>query len=128
MNQFETFVLLHRVQCSSIEEEEEKLQELHKFVETTTLLSGWIALACLQRNYIQAAQSCVAVYFLFKEKIYLTYEQLKRYLDERGSEYEDLFFYTCWEDYQQNRQEMISQGIILDIYDYRATVYNAWHV
>lgn len=117
LNEFEISVLLHRVQCSSKEEEEEKLQELHKLVDKTILFAGWIALACLQRNYIHAAESCVGVYFLFKEKIYLTYEQLKEYLEERNSDYEDLFFFSAWEEYQQNRQDMISQGIYLDIYE-----------
>ena len=57
-----------------------------------------------------------ALFYLFKEKLYLTYNQLKKLLEERGKEYEDLLFYAWWEDYQKNEQELRSQGLLIDPY------------
>lgn len=35
-------------------------------------------------------------------------------MKKRGTEYEDVHFYTLWEDYEKNQQELRAKGLILD--------------
>lgn len=112
--EFEINVLLHAIRCSSTDEAGEKLKEVTRLADQFTLSTGLIGVAILSRDYKTALTIGTALYFLVKERTFVTLQELKTLLKERGKDYEDVHFYSLWEDYQKNQQELRSKGVILD--------------
>jgi hypothetical protein len=114
--EFEINVLMNAIHCSSTEETGEKLKEITKLADQFALSAGLIGIAIFSRDYKTTLQLSAALYFLVKERTFVTLQELKNILKERGKDYEDLHFYSLWEDYQKNQQELRSKGITLDSY------------
>ncbi len=115
LNDFEIKVMMNAIQCSSKEEQDKKLKELEGFVNGLVLSTGVITIAIFSKDYKTAAISATALFFLLKEKLWMTQDQLNIFLKKEGKTYEDLHFCTLIEDYMKNQQELISKGIILDM-------------
>ena len=116
-NQFEIDVLLNAIHCASPEEQAAKFKEIRSHVDPIMVSTGTIAIAILSRDYKSTLISAAALFYLVKEKIFLTWGEFQQLLKERDKDYEDVYFYTLWEEYEKNMQDLKTKGLILDPYN-----------
>lgn len=112
--QFEINVLLHSIHCKDYDEEQEKYRELLSHVNSIMHAAGVLAVAVFSRDYKSAAFSAATFVFLVQEKLMVSWSRFQEIMKERGTEFEDVHFYTLWEDYEKNREDLIARGIIIE--------------